>query len=147
MPFYGQTWHTSLPSFRVVPKLARLATRLFQLAGPTGTGQDRTGQDWTGLDLTGQDWTGLDRTGQDRTGLDWTGLDRTGLDWTGQDRTGLDWTGLDWTGQLFHDVFGMYGTRLWTVLLYVWYGWDRKGQEIQMTRVPSLFCLILNNIY
>ncbi|KAK3222496.1 hypothetical protein Dsin_009521 [Dipteronia sinensis] len=35
------------------------------------------------------------------------------------DRTGLDWTGLDWTELLFHDVFGMSGTRLWIVLLCV----------------------------
>ena len=50
---------------------------------------------------------------------------------TGQDRTGHD--------MLFYIVFGRLGTELWTVLLCVWFGWDRTGQEVQMTRVPLLY--------
>ena len=56
------------------------------------------------------------------------------------DRTRWDGTGQDGTGQdmLFRIMFGLPRTELWTVLLYVWYGWDRTGQEVQMTKMPLL---------
>ena len=40
----------------------------------------------------------------------------------GQNRTGQD--------KLLYIVFGRSRTELLTVLLCVWYGWDRTGQEV-----------------
>ena len=57
---------------------------------------------------------------------------------TGQDGTGRDGTGQDILFCIMFGMLGTFGTEQWTVLLYVWYGRDRTGQGIQMTKV-SLF--------